>query len=1260
MNIFDVDPALLAGFRSDTGTRFMAALLRCEAYRARIPLQQVVISIQTTIKDGGIDAKVVGKGLDCSLLAKGTTYFQIKTGSSFKPWLEKHLRKEFFGGADPRPLKGTLGKEIRRCLGAKRKYVIVTLGHDLTPQQHSDAVSHATKLLRQCGYSSPKIEVMGQGQIVALLSLYPSLCLELNGMGETPFLSYATLAARADLKNKLHIGDSQQRFVEELRAAWRSTEFQHVRIVGEPGIGKTRLVVEAASAEDLRATLVYIPHAEDFQKSLLFNELLKPDRPYSLSLVVDECEEHERASIWGALKGKSQVKLITLDHGPETPADSPMKSLGCPPLGDEPIKAILADYIGQSPHLSNWVEWCQGSPRVAHAVGANLKLNAKDILKSPDTVPIWERFVVGARGISSTPAQESLLVFRYIALFERFGFNDPVAGEGQFIASLAQQANPQITWPRFQAIVRSFYQRRILQGRHTLFVVPKALHIYFWVEFWNEHGRAFDFDSFYSALPAGLKNWFIRLFRFAHASPIALGVVTRVLDLANGPFRRLAFVKSKTGCVLLAYLAEAAPEQTLNVIERTFGIWSHDELLGWTNGRSEIVWALTKLAVWDELFHRVALVLKRLALAENSTYSNNSKGTLVGLFIIGQGWAATTAPPATRLPVLRQMLESADDREFRLALEMAKEWLETYGGSRAVGPEYQGLRAPIQFWRPKIWNELFDAWRDVWRLLLTSARQADSQRRRATYAVLVDRAISLLQWQAVQTEILDTLSAIADDPEGEKSILMTAVSNALLRPKKAYSSRVLKRLKSLDRTLSGQSFWARVERFVLGASWFDYTPDSSSGSPQLQRDKREFKKLVSVVVRNPEIIEQHIDRLLTSAGRQLTRFGAEIAKARGDDRLDGPIFAAVLAPLPQSETLFVSGYLSGVREIDFPRYEELALRVIDSNLPALVVANCIRWAGLSDLLVTRLLSRLRGGTMVEQVFDTIGFARSQGQITQALFDQTVDTLLERGSEPALAIAIQGIDAVYCQRANNLVLPIESTWKAIFLASRSQDHSQDGMRDFYLYRVAEKFIHQHPSRHLDLLDTILTNLTSLSPLRSPHDLGKLADEIIKLDPGGAWQVIVKTLEQQGDEARQLVDWLGDSNQAHAKQPGAMRWLNANDVMKWIERNPSVNSKIIYKSLPKTLVPGSGGEIADRFIERFGEDRDISNALQIHFLYGESWMGPRSGMIRNKRDEARTWLELPLGQTTRNWVSRYITMLNDEIARCEIDEERDFLS
>jgi len=1262
MSIFDVDPGVLGRFRSVEGTQFMAALLRCEAYRARIPLQHVVISTtQITTKDGGIDAKVIGQAVDGTLLGKGGTYFQIKTGTAFKPWLIGHLIKELFGRDGAQPLKKNLGKELRRCFSQKRKYVIVTLGHDPTPEQHTSAVTTVIELLQRCGYASPKVDVVGQGQIVALLSQYPSLCLELNGIGSLPFLTHASLAARVDLSEQIHIGNPQQKFIDELRSAWRSNEFQHVRIVGEPGIGKTRLVVEAARQADLSPTVVYIPHAEDFQTSGLFNELLKPDRRYSVSLVIDECKEEERASIWGALKGKSQIKLITLDHGPETSVQNSMRVLNCPPLDDDQIQSILADYIGQSPHLRNWVDWCQGSPRVAHAVGSNLARNSGDILKSPDTVPIWERFVVGGQQTTSAPAQEALMVFRYVSLFERFGFEDPVAEEGRFIASLVQQADPRITWPRFQSIVRSLKSRRILQGRHTLFIVPKALHVRFWVDYWDEYGRDFDFDNFYRDLPQGLKSWFLQLFKYAHKSPVALGVVRQILSLTDGPYSRPEFVKSKTGCALLAYIAEAAPAETLSVIEQSIGTWRQDELLSWSEGRSEIVWALGKLAVWQELFTRVALVLKRLALAENSHYGNNSRGTLISLFMIGEGWAATTAPPSTRLPVLKAMLESEDESEFSLALDIAKEWLETYGGSRTIGPEYQGLRPPIQFWKPKFYKEIYGPWRDVWRLLHGAAKRSRVSRKHATYALMANRAISLLQWRELQGEILDTLFEVAADSEADKGTLLTATINALTRPKKAYSAHVLKRLVSLDKTLTGNDFWGKVERYVLSAVWFDYDRDSSLDSPQMQRDKMAFKKLVSSSARDIRIVERHLNRLLTTnSGNQLARFGTELAKTRRDNSLDEPLMAAIIS-FRGTHSLFAAGYLAGVCELDLPRYEQLALRLLSSSLHPLLVANCIRWATLSDRIVDRLLLELQNGSIVEHVFESVGLARSEGKISLDRFEAAIEALLVHGTTTSLSLAIRNIDAVYCQRANDLVLPIDSTWRAIELVAKSEDDPRgDQMREFYLYRVAEKYIRQHPNKQLELLGVILSNLSSISRLRSPNDIGRLADEIIKLDPHGAWTRVASNLDASGAESTDLIAWLGDSNQAHAKQPGAMRWLMVDDVMEWLERDPGARARRIYRGLPKTLLPSAGGEITARFIERFRADHGLSVALTYHFLYGESWMGPRSVMIRSKRDEARSWLELPLVEATRTWVSSYISMLSDEIARSEIEEERDIFA
>ena len=81
-----------------------------------------------------------------------------------------------------------------------------------------------------------------------------------------------------------------------------------------------------------------------------------------MTLVIDKCAERDRASIWRTLKGKTGIKLITIDHGPEESSDSSMKVFQCPPLEKDQIVEIIASYIGKRNENSNWAEWCDGSP----------------------------------------------------------------------------------------------------------------------------------------------------------------------------------------------------------------------------------------------------------------------------------------------------------------------------------------------------------------------------------------------------------------------------------------------------------------------------------------------------------------------------------------------------------------------------------------------------------------------------------------------------------------------------------------------------------------------------------------------------------------------------------------------------------------------------------------------------------------------------------------------------------------------------------
>jgi len=74
---------------------------------------------------------------------------------------------------------------------------------------------------------------------------------------------------------------------EELR---RNDTAVHARMGGEPGIGKTKLVLQATGAEDLQPLVIYCDKPEVFANSELMSYILRDDSDFSAILVIDECD----------------------------------------------------------------------------------------------------------------------------------------------------------------------------------------------------------------------------------------------------------------------------------------------------------------------------------------------------------------------------------------------------------------------------------------------------------------------------------------------------------------------------------------------------------------------------------------------------------------------------------------------------------------------------------------------------------------------------------------------------------------------------------------------------------------------------------------------------------------------------------------------------------------------------------------------------------------------------------------------------------
>jgi len=1252
-SIFAPLPNELGQLDSKQGTSLFLRLLRCEAIANRLSPKDVVLSLNTNAPDGGIDAKVDNSPTSDSLLAKGSTYYQIKTGSGFKPWQTGDLKKELFGKSNAAPSRERLGHAVKTCLEQNGTYALITLGHDLLPPQHDEVVTRLTELFQACGYAQPKVAVYGQGQIAGELDKYPSLCLDLIGLDDGGFRSIEVWKGSPQMEGVLQLGSEQEKLIKEIRAALHENAVQHIRVIGEPGIGKTRLVLESVSDDHIAPSIVYEPSGEEFQKSKLFKELLKPDRHYSVTLVIDDCDNRDRTSIWSALKGLRGIKLITIDHGPDETYDSAMRMYHCPPLADEQIKNILFGYLQQNVDLHNWAGWCSGSPRVAHLVGENLKSNPDHVLKTPADVPIWDRFIVGHKAMDSRDAEQHRIVLRHIALFHRFGFESPVSEEGEFICNLVKEADHAITWAKFQEIVQHYRDKRILQGSHTLFIVPKALHIHLWVDFWKNYGHGFSFQAFMERIPPGMKRWFLKLFIYAHGASPAQTVVKEILS-PTGPFSDRNFLVSETGLRFLNYLSEADPAGTLALLEKTIKTWPHEQLYAWHAGRQDVVGALEKIAAWDEFFTRAVNVLIPMALAENAGYSNNSKGLLLSLFNVGLGWAATQAAPSKRLPILKDLVMSNDAGRRALGLEMCQQWLKTDGGFRVIGAEYQGLKPTIEFWRPKTYGEVFDYWREVLRFLRVEMKGFNAADQNRVPDVLATASEGLVRIEAMASEVMDILFELAEDKEINREPLTRFVTRTLWRRSgdSEDADTILGRIRQLDKVLTGTSLWERTERYVLHSTWQEGHLFDGGERKESELSGKRVRTLAGEYMRDLTTFSEYLPKLVRASGYRLPELGMECGKL-AESKFEEELLRHIESGHADNNASFVSGYFSGLRAQDEKRWETLLHRLLHNQKTRKITIACIGSFGFTESLLHEMLILLREEEIDSTAFAGFVFQQDKDKISDQLFQEIITTLLEHPDQTTFKVCTWLIYNYYFWQGSPDDFPEALVFEVLTMLSETADL----MTMYYWNEIAKEFIKKHPTRSVNLLNEILRNMRRISHHGDTSFVAEIADKIVFDCPCEAWKVISEILVSKPDDRRTVIHWLAPIGFEDMSKQSPVKYLPAEKVLRWLKEDTEKRQWLILEILPKTLDQETGGGLTSLFIEEFCDDDRVAYNLLGHFYTG-GWSGPESDYLSRKRDAARQWLKEFSSAKIQSWLGKYIDYLSGLIEDAKIREERRF--
>ena len=1265
--ISTVKPEHLSRLSPTESVLFFRDLLWAEARRLGPGTCKVDVPNEINAADGGIDA-TVNASLSIpqsEIIEPGKNGYQIKSGTEFKPWQISQIRKELFGRPRTPMTKENLGPSIRACLGADdtdSTYILVCTGINLSKSRTNQARSHIEECLKQCGYQNPKVKVWSQDNLINFLQEFPRLELNLKGLREDNFKTHRDWAEYPDMQVRFEPGQSQNELIQKIQNDLRRDDYPvHVRVWGEPGIGKTRLVLEATGVEDLSPLIVYCRSAVQFQSSDLMNEICFNDNLPAV-VVVDECDPSSRFDIWYELQHYSpRIKLITIYNDYEERSGG-VTYYDMPPLAREQISNIMIqEYKIPEDQADRWAELCDGSPRVAHVIGWNLINHPEDVLKTPSTVDIWERYIA-AGDKDSEKTEHRRLVLQHLALFKRFGYERYVDFEAQSIAEKVEVANSNITSHKFEEIIYDLRERKILQGDSTLYITPKALHIKLWTQWWERHYEGFNLKSFSEGLNPKLVEWFYEMFVYAAESEAALKIVKDLLG-PNGPFQDNEYLKTRLGSRFFLALTEADPKSALKCLMRTIGTCNRDDLLQFTVGRRDVIWALEKIARHQDLFTDAAKLLLALGEAENEPYSNNASGVFAGLFSHG---ASTEASLAERLPILKETFKSDSKERRALALKACNAALESDHFSPGIGTAHQGLRNTPKPWEPETYSELWDIYRQVWQLLSEQLTLLSQDECKEVVDLLLKHTSELGRILDISDIVVDTVVAIVHEKFASQKQVIETISEILYYDDNHDDNlpiEIRQRFEQLRDELIGSDFHSLLQRYVGMDLLEDKLEENKDGKDRVQPH---LEILAQQASEEPTLLQAELSWLVTTEAKNGYKFGYELGKRDTGFCLLPTLLDAQRNAVDNASVYFLGGYFRVIFEKDLAQWEEQLDALIEDTTLNMMIPDLTYRSGLTDRAGIRLLNLAKDGIIDINRFGIFVYGKAVESLSEEVFTAWIEFLLSFMDKSAVSIALSLYHHYYDRQKSEIVLPRDLTFLLLthpMLFGESDKIPFNQMAGYHWTEIGKVFVQLYREKNLELAKIMLAHFGQKGSIVDNYSQTcSVLTELTKQHPTQVWKYVSKHLEARDNFSRMfaLEKWLREADLSTTeKEKGALTLIPDKKIWEWIDDNMENRAEYVAHSLvpKKHLAKEWKTSLVRAFLKRYGMRENVRRALMANYLTGV-WSGPASSRYETKKQQLLRIKHSEDNKSIKLWIDDFVDGLEKEIERAKVDEEREF--
>jgi pimeloyl-ACP methyl ester carboxylesterase len=1101
-------------------------------------------------------------------------------------------------------------------------------------------VDHSS-IVKPAGYDSPSYIVLKN----FLLASHPLL--RFKNIASRDIKDWKSIERNHSYK---YVADNQRN--SDLKALIDSLKIKSpiIRLSGASGLGKSRLLIEAFESDDsIKDSDILIFDAADYELKIKESIRSMLDFDTYGIVIIENCTVKLHNELRREIRKKEcQLKIITIAYSHDRVEDSIHIQLST--LDNVAIKGILSPILVgmESSDIDRIASFAQGYPLMATLLAQHYKKEQR-FLGSPEAIAVVNKLVKG----DSDPSESELDVLSACSLFDVFGTNEGSAGdEARFIAETVAGSSIQV----FDKVLSRFTAQQIINraGRYAR-VVPKPLALTLASKWWeetsyNEQKRIVD------SIPESLFQSFCTQASYLDDQP-SVQKFTDKLFGSQSPFVQAEELLTERGSKLFRAFVEVNPKSTSDALYRVLCGLTQEQILnikGQT--RRNLVWALEKLCFHATEFSNASWSLLLLASAENENWNNNATGIFCQLFRLQL--SGTEAPPSMRFQVLNRAIDANLQNMDMVVLTALEQAVNTHGGSRTVGAEYQGTKAPLEEWKPKLWQEIFDYWEEAFDLLLNFLERGEAQKSRvlaiAGHSIrgflsnhrieMLDKAIRKIVsvHGAYWPEALGAIKTIFQyDRESLQPEALLALNgwSELLNPANADLSEKLKIV-------------------VIDPPW---EHRESENGEYIDVAAENATILAEELASNISEMTRHIELLLKGEQRQTQTFGYVIGLSLDDPQNLVDLTLEKLISLDDPNPSFLLGLYRSIFQKSPELWQLNIDRLLQHERLVIHYPNCICTGKVQESHLNQLLTLIKDNKLSVNAANVLGYGRvtellDSSEITK--FCLQLSALGEEASWTALNVIY-----MYCFNQKDHAVNLRDTLVELVLAVPLHKGLRLHVTDMH---------HWH-----DLAERLLKTNDTQFAIALTMQMIKATER--DLDHSNIWNYIKPLLLQlMGDYAHVLWPLFGDAilkangrqrywlqqlldreNSLVSNLPSVLSAVPINQIIQWCSQHPEVGPIFvarclnIFETAMETRKPSI---LFVSLLENFGADQRVGAELEAN-MATRGWSGSLVPYLLDDKKILEPLLAHK-NSNVRRWVSDHISNIDDQIFNeTQRDAERD---